>query len=47
MWDAESKCCIGVGIGHMGAVGAIAFSRKHQNFFVSGSRYVIIWAYIE
>ncbi|XP_027180585.1 transducin beta-like protein 3 isoform X1 [Coffea eugenioides] len=46
VWDAESKCCIGVGIGHMGAVGAIAFSRKHQNFFVSGSsdRTLKVWS---
>ncbi|KAK0578329.1 hypothetical protein LWI29_008698 [Acer saccharum] len=37
LWDAESRCCIGVGTGHMGAVGAIAFSKKQRNFFVSGS----------
>ncbi|KAK1303679.1 hypothetical protein QJS10_CPB11g00120 [Acorus calamus] len=38
LWDAEKKCCIGVGIGHMKAVGAVVFSKKGGNFFVSGSR---------
>ncbi|KAI5432761.1 hypothetical protein KIW84_020170 [Lathyrus oleraceus] len=28
LWDSESTSCIGAGIGHMGAVGAIAFSKK-------------------
>ncbi|KAJ1439067.1 WD40/YVTN repeat-like-containing domain superfamily [Sesbania bispinosa] len=37
LWDSESTSCIGVGIGHMGAVGAIAFSKRKQDFFVSGS----------
>ncbi|KAJ0039122.1 hypothetical protein Pint_22236 [Pistacia integerrima] len=37
LWESESRRCIGVGSGHMGAVGAVAFSKKLQNFFVSGS----------
>ncbi|KAH0640950.1 hypothetical protein KY285_037536 [Solanum tuberosum] len=37
LWDYENKACVGVGIGHMGAVGAVAFSKKEWNFFVSGS----------
>lgn len=37
LWDCENKTCIGVGKGHMGAVGAVAFSKKQGNFFVSGS----------
>ncbi|XP_052178407.1 protein TORMOZ EMBRYO DEFECTIVE isoform X2 [Diospyros lotus] len=37
LWEAESTRCLGVGIGHMGAVGAVAFSKKRRNFFVSGS----------
>ncbi|QCD81068.1 transducin beta-like protein 3 isoform X2 [Vigna unguiculata] len=37
LWDSESANCIGVGIGHMGAVGAIAFSKRKRDFFVSGS----------
>ncbi|KAG5153751.1 hypothetical protein JHK82_011720 [Glycine max] len=37
LWESESANCIGVGIGHMGAVGAIAFSKRKQDFFVSGS----------
>ncbi|KAL3497681.1 hypothetical protein ACH5RR_040413 [Cinchona calisaya] len=46
VWDAERKCCIGVGIGHMGAVGAVGFSRKQHNFFVSGSsdRTLKVWS---
>ncbi|KAK7842572.1 transducin beta-like protein 3 [Quercus suber] len=38
LWESESRCCVGVGVGHMGAVGAVAFSKKQKNFFVSGSR---------
>lgn len=38
LWNSESRHCIGVGVGHMGAVGAVAFSRKRREFFVSGSR---------
>ncbi|CAJ1943861.1 unnamed protein product [Sphenostylis stenocarpa] len=37
LWGSESANCIGVGIGHMGAVGAIAFSKRKRDFFVSGS----------
>ncbi|KDP39531.1 hypothetical protein JCGZ_02551 [Jatropha curcas] len=37
LWDSESRNCIGVGTGHMGGVGAVAFSKKWKNFFVSGS----------
>ncbi|OIW17730.1 hypothetical protein TanjilG_29080 [Lupinus angustifolius] len=37
LWESESKSCIGIGIGHMGAVGAVAFSKRKQDFFVSGS----------
>lgn len=37
MWDAERRGCIGIGEGHTGAVGAVAFSKKWRNFFVSGS----------
>ncbi|ESW27427.1 hypothetical protein PHAVU_003G200800 [Phaseolus vulgaris] len=37
LWESESANCIGVGIGHMGAVGAIAFSKRKRDFFVSGS----------
>ncbi|XP_054807359.1 protein TORMOZ EMBRYO DEFECTIVE [Prosopis cineraria] len=37
LWETESRSCLGVGIGHMGAVGAVAFSKKKRDFFVSGS----------
>ncbi|WJX88672.1 hypothetical protein P8452_70735 [Trifolium repens] len=37
LWESESTSCIGVGIGHMGAVGAVAFSKRKRDFFVSGS----------
>ncbi|KAE9601432.1 putative transcription factor WD40-like family [Lupinus albus] len=37
LWESESKSCIGIGIGHMGAVGAVAFSKRKRDFFVSGS----------
>ncbi|KAG8381676.1 hypothetical protein BUALT_Bualt06G0146300 [Buddleja alternifolia] len=45
LWDSQSRRCIGVGIGHMGAVGAVAFSKKNRNFFVSGSsdRTLKVW----
>lgn len=47
LWEAERKCCIGLGIGHMGAVGAVAFSKKKQNFFISGSsdRTLKVWSF--
>ncbi|CAJ1943854.1 unnamed protein product [Sphenostylis stenocarpa] len=34
LWESESENCIGVGIGHMGAVGAVAFSKRKRDFFV-------------
>lgn len=45
LWDCESKACVGVGIGHLGAVGAVGFSKKQRNFFVSGSsdRTLKVW----
>ncbi|XP_023512801.1 transducin beta-like protein 3 [Cucurbita pepo subsp. pepo] len=47
LWEAESKTCIGVGVGHMGAVGAVAFSKKRRDFFVSGSsdRTLKVWSF--
>ncbi|KAJ0989940.1 hypothetical protein J5N97_008296 [Dioscorea zingiberensis] len=46
VWDAVSKNCIGIGKNNMGAVGAVAFSRRHKNFFVSGScdRMIRVWS---
>ncbi|KAK4572223.1 hypothetical protein RGQ29_030591 [Quercus rubra] len=46
LWESESRCCVGVGVGHMGAVGAVAFSKKQKNFFVSGSsdRTLKVWS---
>ncbi|XP_040941358.1 transducin beta-like protein 3 isoform X2 [Gossypium hirsutum] len=45
LWESERRCCIGLGIGHMGAVGAVAFSKKCRDFFVSGSsdRTIKVW----
>ncbi|XP_047330937.1 transducin beta-like protein 3 [Impatiens glandulifera] len=45
LWEANTGNCIGVGAGHMGAVGAVAFSKKHRNFFISGSsdRTLKVW----
>ncbi|XP_071715193.1 protein TORMOZ EMBRYO DEFECTIVE [Rutidosis leptorrhynchoides] len=37
LWDPSSRSCIGVGRGHMGGIGAVAFAKKSFNFFVSGS----------
>lgn len=47
IWDTESKSCICVAAGHMGAVGAVAFSKKAKNFFVSGSsdRTIKVWSF--
>ncbi|KAG7980656.1 hypothetical protein I3843_05G193000 [Carya illinoinensis] len=47
LWESERRCCIGVGVGHMGAVGAIAFSKKRKDFFVSGSsdRTLKVWSW--
>ncbi|EPS65766.1 hypothetical protein M569_09011, partial [Genlisea aurea] len=46
LWDSKEGRCIVVGIGHMGAVGAVAFSKKNKNFFVSGSsdRTLKLWS---
>ncbi|KAI4371363.1 hypothetical protein MLD38_019608 [Melastoma candidum] len=46
LWNADSRCCIAVGIGHMGAVAAIAFSKKKRDFLVSGSsdRTIKVWS---
>ncbi|KAK2999957.1 hypothetical protein RJ639_024082 [Escallonia herrerae] len=46
LWESDSRSCIGVGIGHMGAVGAVAFSKKLRNFIVSGSsdRTLKVWS---
>ncbi|KAK3020309.1 hypothetical protein RJ639_046521 [Escallonia herrerae] len=46
LWESNSRSCIGVGIGHMGAVGAVAFSKKSRNFIVSGSsdRTLKVWS---
>ncbi|CAD6259813.1 unnamed protein product [Miscanthus lutarioriparius] len=47
LWDAERKSCIGIGKGHLGAVGSVAFSKKTKNFFVSGSsdRTIKVWTW--
>ncbi|KAL7145954.1 hypothetical protein ABFS83_06G008900 [Erythranthe nasuta] len=47
LWEGQSGHCIGIGKGHMGAVGAVAFSRKKSNFFVSGSsdRMLKVWSF--
>jgi U3 small nucleolar RNA-associated protein 13 len=39
LWDTEKRKCIGVGKGHLGAIGSVAFSKKSKNFFISGSRF--------
>ncbi|KAJ6757711.1 TRANSDUCIN BETA-LIKE 3 [Salix koriyanagi] len=46
LWNSESRNCIGVGTGHMGGVGAVAFSKRWKNFFVSGSsdRTIKVWS---
>eukprot|EP01018_Ginkgo_biloba_P035898 Gb_13772 [translate_table: standard] len=46
IWDTETRSCIGVAAGHMGAVGAVALSKKAKNFFVSGSsdRTIKVWS---
>ncbi|NP_001345758.1 Transducin family protein / WD-40 repeat family protein [Zea mays] len=47
LWDAERKSCIGIGKGHLGAVGSVAFSKKTKDFFVSGSsdRTIKVWTW--
>ncbi|KAJ1272550.1 hypothetical protein BS78_06G210800 [Paspalum vaginatum] len=49
LWDAERRSCIGIGKGHLGAVGSVAFSKKAKNFFVSGSsdRTIKVWTWDE
>ncbi|XP_058084922.1 protein TORMOZ EMBRYO DEFECTIVE [Magnolia sinica] len=46
VWEDNNRCSIGVGTGHMGAVGAVAFSKKRKSFFVSGSydRTLKVWS---
>nr|CAH67975.1 OSIGBa0142I02-OSIGBa0101B20.18 [Oryza sativa] len=47
LWDMERRSCIGIGKGHLGAIGSVAFSKKSKNFFVSGSsdRTIKIWSW--
>ncbi|XP_062227457.1 protein TORMOZ EMBRYO DEFECTIVE-like [Phragmites australis] len=47
LWDTERRSCIGIGKGHLGAVGSVAFSKKSKNFFISGSsdRTIKIWSW--
>ncbi|KAL6652122.1 hypothetical protein ACP70R_011047 [Stipagrostis hirtigluma subsp. patula] len=47
LWDTETRICIGVGKGHLGAVGSVVFSKKSKNFFVSGSsdRTIKVWSW--
>ncbi|KAJ3707032.1 hypothetical protein LUZ61_010737 [Rhynchospora tenuis] len=47
LWDTESRSCLGTGTGHLGAIGAVAFSKKSKNFFVSGSsdRTIKVWSF--
>lgn len=49
LWDAAIKGCIGIGRGHMEAVGAVAFFKKQQHYFVSGSsdRTIKVWQYAD
>ncbi|GIM03852.1 hypothetical protein Vretimale_8516 [Volvox reticuliferus] len=35
LWEATSGRCLGVGVGHVGAVNAVALSRKSSRFLVS------------
>lgn len=46
LWDVERRHCIGIGKGHTGAIGAVAFSKRRRNFFVSGScdRTLKVWS---
>ncbi|KAL6838860.1 hypothetical protein ACP4OV_031296 [Aristida adscensionis] len=47
LWDTETRRCIGIGKGHLGAVGSVVFSKKLKNFFVSGSsdRTIKVWSW--
>jgi U3 small nucleolar RNA-associated protein 13 len=49
LWETDSQRCVGVGIGHMGAVGAVAFSKRGGNFFVSGcsDHTLKVWSFNE
>ncbi|KAH7855131.1 hypothetical protein Vadar_021569 [Vaccinium darrowii] len=46
LWEAETTRCLAVAVGHMEAVGAVAFSKKRRNFVVSGSsdRTLKVWS---
>lgn len=39
IWNVDTGSCLAIASGHMGAVGAIAFSKKRKDFIVSGSLY--------
>lgn len=39
IWNVDTGSCLAIAAGHMGAVGAIAFSKKKKDFIVSGSLY--------
>ncbi|CAN1257029.1 Protein TORMOZ EMBRYO DEFECTIVE [Linum perenne] len=47
LWDCGTQKCVGIGKGHMGGIGAVAFSKKEKNFLVSGSsdRTIKVWSY--
>ncbi|BBN19124.1 U3 small nucleolar RNA-associated protein 13 [Marchantia polymorpha subsp. ruderalis] len=47
LWDLETGTCMGIATGHMAAVGAVVFSKKRKNFFVSGSsdRTIKLWPF--
>ncbi|KAG6550306.1 hypothetical protein Mapa_008267 [Marchantia paleacea] len=47
LWDLETGTCMGMAAGHMAAVGAVVFSKKRKNFFVSGSsdRTIKLWPF--
>uniref|UniRef100_A0A1D1Y6Q1 Transducin beta-like protein 3 n=2 Tax=Anthurium amnicola TaxID=1678845 RepID=A0A1D1Y6Q1_9ARAE len=46
LWNVVRRNCVGVAVGHMRDVLAVAFSRKHRSFFVSGSsdRTIRVWS---
>ncbi|KAL2610086.1 hypothetical protein R1flu_028659 [Riccia fluitans] len=47
LWNLENGTCMGVAAGHMAAVGAVSFSKKKKNFFLSGSsdRTIKLWVF--
>lgn len=47
LWNAFSGRCLAVGDGHVGAVSAVAFSRKGEGFLVSGGadKLLKVWRY--